>query len=749
MTIPAPRPLRAIDGAYLFLAIGVVVVVILARGAPRVEWDPVVLVALACIPVLVRCSVVLEAGGRTILGNTSATILVGFELSDREWVLPACASVAFFSYFIWHGVERGIRFGSLDVFASVVSAAAASVVDFGINPIDQAVVATGTYFTVLAVLDWIAYRGPSYLPTPLTIHPADTLILASTSVAVVALFTYIVALWPDGSPVRTSLTVVLTLMFFAVGQLLVARHQAARHGLEALQDAATSMPWPADDIPDLLLRYTSAALGAEHVAVVPEPIGHGVCVPLNGGSFLVAERVRGGLPFGQGDIQLAASFAEMAMASQKYADQENLLRREATTDHLTGLAVYPHFHRILTSRVDARLPDQRVVVFFADLDGFKTLNTELGHLEADTVLETIGARLLEKLPPTVTSARFGGDEFVFLADGLQRGPDVQRMLAQIYSIITDPIAVGERIVRVAPSLGVAVSNDPEEDPDEIVRRAETHMRERKVAGRRAPDVHDAKGVLERMIDDDRVKVAYQPIIDTHTGGLVGLEALLRTSDGTFGRLSPLLVVDSATRTHMLDRLTEAVVRQAVEVGRAAAAAAGIKLTLSFNLEFDQIRDHSDLISVLTGLAVDQDDVKLMVELSERVFQSWTPGHTSVADKLRSAGIGVAIDDFGAGFSTYALLNSHPWDWVKIDRSLLAEKTDDDRILLTHVADLLRALGRTVVAEGVETPEQMQRVADLGLDYTQGHWISQPLDEDDLMILVRSYRPVPFFDLPTD
>lgn len=738
----SPDATQFTPAAFLIIVAAVLLMAVAGfqHGGPLPATTLMVGIGLASVPLLVRFSIILEGRDDVLPVSAACSILFGLQITGTNHVGVAWSVVVWLSVIVALGRATGVVQGANEVVAGLVAVHMAGLAGdnvFDLGPVVQVLVMALVHGGVLGVchhaLGTSLRRRPLYLQTP----RADLVAVLLGSIATNSIFSFVVISGEQGLDRPVAPIAVYVLLIFVGGQAMLSRRQLLLRGIRTLENAATAMPWPPEEIDDLLRHYASVALRAPVVSIETTAGSTGLRVPLRDGKTLVAHRARGDLPFIPADHRLTLSLVEMSQASRRYAAQEAMLRQEATTDDLTGMRTYASFRKNLVTRVAGRRPGEKLLVVFADLDKFKMLNTTIGHLNADLVLKEIGERLRTRLPAGMSSARFGGDEFVFLTDQVAGSYAIRQVLAKIYDVMTEPVVIDDQIIRVTPSFGAALSSDTTESADDIVQRAELNMRRSKQSERAAPQMQGARKSLVEILEQDQVGVAYQPIIDSQSGALTAIEALLRTEDQIFGALAPPLVVDTASRNQLLDRLTLAVARQALEVGERATAALGHPLTVSLNVQFEQLGVDGSLLPGLRQLTAEHPGVQIMLEVSERTFRPATMVHQEGADVLRSMGIGLAIDDFGAGFATYSLLMAGTWDWVKLDRSLLDPHDPKARRLLTHVSNLMSDLDKTTVMEGIESGEHMDLVARLGFTYAQGHWISAPLDGDGMVGFARS------------
>lgn len=516
--------------------------------------------------------------------------------------------------------------------------------------------------------------------------------------------------------------------------------------IDVLSEAAIAMPWPEAEIEqrlrDWALRAVPSDIAIDYVPAPPPDL----CVPFGDKRYLVARRAFGATPFTDQDLRLLNALTTMAATSVQHAHREARLRRQALTDDLTGLWNHGFFHELFETANRSRESSEHIGVLFLDVDRFKQLNEHLGHLDADDVLREIAQRLSAALPSNSIVARMGGDEFAVVVRDVRDPEQLARVVDGIHGAVRAPMPVRKRLLTIEVSVGSAYSQSPDDDPDVLLRSAERAMRRNKRARPTATPLrwYDERTMLREMLDQQLVEVAYQPIVGATDRTIRGVEALVRGRHLEFGPVSPLMLVGSASRLRLLDELTEIVIQQAIETAAMISDQAEREIELSVNIEFEQLRRDSRLLESLPD-RLQNTGVHLVLEVSERQVGNFSSAHELVAGELRDAGIELAIDDFGAGFSTFTLLNSWTWHWVKIDQSLVSggpalsgHDTKQQRKLLGHVAHMLGDLELISVAEGVETQEQLDVVRSLGVDLTQGVYLAPPQSSEELLARINAH-----------
>jgi diguanylate cyclase (GGDEF)-like protein len=717
-------------GLLALIAIGVSLWAWHEHAAPH--WQPVSVLALCAIPVLTRFSIPVSRDvDGSVLGLTPA-VLFSSPFNDLTHIFPIWAVLVVVSCIGFKGgVRRGLPRATDDVVAGWVLVSVAPHIDLGLRPFDRTFVALLSFVVVVGAVYWIRQRLQGDQSPRSSLDPrATTYALAGLYFASV----FIASLrrtYTEPSPTTTAEAAVLGLLLIVAALVGYSACQNLVRGVTVLQEAAASLPWPADDNDRLALRFARMVVPGAVAEILPEPGGVGtISAPVDAVRSVVLSRKPGDHAFTRPDARLLEAVAAMASVSRSVDLREAGLRLRSITDAMTGLWNYPMFVELAEQAVREREPGEVIALLFLDLDKFKQLNEELGHFDADQVLCEIAARLQEAAPPTAAVARFAGDEFALLLRGIERD-SLAGEVSALVGAITAPIAVAGRLLTVHVSVGVGVSETSDDSVEEVMRVAEENMREAKLAGRAASASRDERDLVATMLDEGTTSVAFQPILDARTGALWGCEALLRATDPELGDVSPLTLVSSAARQLALDELTARIGVEALDAMDSLGRRVDTPLHLTVNLEFEQFRVDNPVFERLSR-ALGERGVQLVLELSERSYGRWTGQHDLLAERLKERGMGLAIDDFGAGYATFGLLNKWGWDVVKIDKSLITADDEQSRLLFTNVVRTLRELKLTTVAEGIETPEQLLAARRAGVTLIQGHLVSEPVCMDELL-----------------
>jgi diguanylate cyclase (GGDEF)-like protein/PAS domain S-box-containing protein len=415
---------------------------------------------------------------------------------------------------------------------------------------------------------------------------------------------------------------------------------------------------------------------------------------------------------------------------------------EAAHDVMTGLSNRATFtERVTTALARGAGP---VAVLFVDLDHFKIVNDGLGHAAGDELLISVAQRLRTVIRPGDVVARFGGDEFVVLCEQVTGHEGASQLAHRLMAALAEPLTIGGDEIFVTASVGIALS-DVVDTAESLLRQADAAMYQAKNDGRsRAvvfqPEYHGSAAALlktgndlHRALERDELAVHYQPIVDLHAGRVVGFEALVRWDHPERGLLMPGDFLGLAEESGLIVPIgtwvLETACHQTVRWQQSCSAAVGAApLTVNVNLAARQVADPSLAKTVArvladTGLAPGA----LCLELTENTLMYDTASTIEVLHALRGQGVHLSIDDFGTGYSSLSYLKRFPVETLKIDRSFIAGLGSDleDSSIVHTVVTLAHSLNVAAVAEGVETPVQLDILRTLGCDYAQGYLFGRP------------------------
>ncbi|MGP4014631.1 sensor domain-containing protein [Saccharopolyspora sp. 5N708] len=412
------------------------------------------------------------------------------------------------------------------------------------------------------------------------------------------------------------------------------------------------------------------------------------------------------------------------------------LEYEATHDPLTGLA-----NRTLVLRHLGRSRTQPMAVLFLDLDNFKLINDSLGHGAGDDVLRTIGERLVRATRDADLVGRLGGDEFVVVAR-CETGHDALGEFSErLLGALTEPIHVQGRQLHVNGSIGVVVAEPADaRSGQELLRDADVAMYRAKTRGggryaffgvelRERVQRHMVlEQDLRHAVQRNQLWVAYQPVVDLRTDRMVAVEGLLRWTHPVHGTVSPGEFIPLAEQSELINTIGAHMLRTATGQLAAERQRHGSELHLNANLSPRQLEDPRLQSIVQQALAVSGLPAHaLCLEVTENAIMQDPLAAARVLAALRELGVYLAIDDFGTGNSSLAQLRRLPMDVLKIDRSFVTDLADSEEleVIVTSIVGMAHAIGVDVVAEGVETQQQLDLLRRLGCDKGQGYYLGKP------------------------
>jgi diguanylate cyclase (GGDEF)-like protein/PAS domain S-box-containing protein len=386
-----------------------------------------------------------------------------------------------------------------------------------------------------------------------------------------------------------------------------------------------------------------------------------------------------------------------------------------------------------------------LAVLFVDLDRFKPINDTFGHAVGDHLLVELSRRLSATVRPPDTVARVGGDEFVVLCTDVAEETAAEAVAARVIEALGEPYVFGDHELVLSASVGISTSSDPEADPHELLHRAEAAMYEAKEAGgARFARLGDAVGLdtldrfemeveLRRGIDRGQLRLRYQPIVWLPGGAVAGIEALVRFHHPAKGLLTPDRFLPIAEESGLIVPLGEWTI---VEACRRVAAlrSVGEDLHIAVNLSSRQLEDPRLVEAVRGAIEVSgADPARLVFEITETSYMRADRSVAHAIEQLIDLGAQFAVDDFGTGYSSLVYLKRFPLSVLKIDRSFVAGlgTNADDTAIVNGVVQLAHNLGLHTIAEGVETEQQRDLLADMGCEFAQGYLFARPLDEDQL------------------
>jgi diguanylate cyclase (GGDEF)-like protein len=384
---------------------------------------------------------------------------------------------------------------------------------------------------------------------------------------------------------------------------------------------------------------------------------------------------------------------------------------------------------------------KKVAVLFLDLDGFKHINDSLGHPIGDKLLQSIAKRLVHCVRGSDTVSRQGGDEFVVLLSELAQPEDAAITARRLLQAVAEAHSIDQHDLHVTTCIGVSIYPDDGFDAETLIKNADTAMYQAKENGRqsyqffkpamnvRAVERQSIEENLRRALERNEFALHYQPKISLRTGAITGAEALIRWTHPIRGPVSPAQFIPVAEDCGLILPIGQWVLREACKQARAWVDA-GLPLgSMAVNISAMEFRDDSFLESVFAILSeTGLDPRSLELELTESVLMKRAESAASVLKSLRARGVQLAVDDFGTGYSSLSYLRKFPIDALKIDQSFVRQITTapDETTIVTAVISMGRSLKLRVVAEGVETQEELAFLQAHQCDEAQGYFFSRPV-----------------------
>jgi diguanylate cyclase (GGDEF)-like protein len=449
--------------------------------------------------------------------------------------------------------------------------------------------------------------------------------------------------------------------------------------------------------------------------------------------------------------KLATQILTRDITERRRAEEQ--LLHDAFHDSLTKLPNRALFldHLKLAINHCRRRKGYLFAVLFIDLDRFKLINDSLGHMVGDELLITVARRIETCLRDGDTIARLGGDEFTILLDGIKDYGDAQRVAERVQEVLSEPFHLAGRDLFVTASVGIKYSGDGDEQPEDLLRDADTAMYCAKTLGKAQYQIFDAKmhtraltllqieSDLRRAVEREEFQVNYQPIVSLETGRISGFEALVRWHHPERGVILPSEFVSVAEETGLIMQIDRLVLRQAcLQMCKWQDVLPGTRrMKMSVNLSCKQFMQPTiveQIMEVLLETGLNPSSLKL--EITESVMMEGRDYTTRVLERLSAAGIELSLDDFGTGYSSLSYIHRFPVSTLKIDQSFIKRiGGDENGEIVRAVVTLARNLGMEVVAEGIENEVQLDQLRALNCEQGQGFYFSNPVDVESATALI--------------
>ncbi|WP_298818603.1 bifunctional diguanylate cyclase/phosphodiesterase [uncultured Roseibium sp.] len=435
---------------------------------------------------------------------------------------------------------------------------------------------------------------------------------------------------------------------------------------------------------------------------------------------------------------------------------KRLARSEANAVHtsrhdaLSGLPNRARFHALLSDILEESfLNGSNSAVVYIDLDHFKDINDTLGHSAGDKVIMAVARRLRHVVPESGIVARISGDEFAMVLKNCESEEWLEYILDQVHDEIGRPIMIGRREIFASMSMGAAIAPRDGNDPDELLRKADIALYDAKENGRsrrsffepsmeqQVQSKDEMSRELRLALKNDKLDLAYQPQSDTTAKRIVSVEALARWTreDGTV--VSPAQFIPVAEETGLINDLGIWVLNKAC-----AKAHDWPGIVVSVNVSPNQFKHPRFVEKVMAILAANNlPPQRLEIEVTETVFAGRNDSVLKALRRLKNLGVKVALDDFGSGYSSLSYLRRFPFDTLKIDRDFVSDMNGnaEAEAILVSIIQLGKALGMTIVAEGIETAQQIRFLQDHDCHRMQGYFISRPLSDVALSKFLEDFQ----------
>jgi diguanylate cyclase (GGDEF)-like protein len=454
------------------------------------------------------------------------------------------------------------------------------------------------------------------------------------------------------------------------------------------------------------------------------------------------------------DAGQVSGFVSIAFDITERRQMLDYVTHLASHDQLTGLAGRALLQDKTVQAVElARRYGTKVAVFVIDLDHFKRLNDSLGHASGDQLLIEAARRLSRSVRSTDVVARVGGDEFVVVMPDITSVEDVEQCAANLVARLAPEISIEEHLVQLTASVGVCIYPDFAADAKHLLKRADSAMYVAKENGRNQYQIFSEsmlqvtterltmEHALRHALANGELNMHYQPQISLTTGAVTGMEALLRWTHPKLGSIPPTQFIPLAEETGLIVPIGEWAFMTACCEGKALQDELGMDLTVSVNLSPRQFRQKNLVYVVENSLAKSGLSAeKLQIEITENMLMSNSEDILGKLQKMRELGVRISIDDFGTGFCSFTYLLQYQVDRLKIDQSFVKKAGTDANaaaVVRTIIA-MSHGLNIKVVAEGVETDEQLRFLLRRKCDEAQGNFIGRPVAQEEFCEAVRTY-----------
>ncbi len=436
----------------------------------------------------------------------------------------------------------------------------------------------------------------------------------------------------------------------------------------------------------------------------------------------------------------------------RHKKQEQEIAHQAFYDPLTNLPNRAMlFQQLQKMLLKAKQSKNKLALYFLDLDNFKQVNDTLGHEEGDLLLNNIAQRLQNTVRERDVVARFGGDEFVVVVNNIENSLPLATIMDNLLKQFKPVFKSNNRNFNITVSIGIAIYPENGENGSELLRNADTAMYRAKEEGRGGycyytksmnQDVlrrFKVEGQLHNALEKDELYLCYQPLINVNNQALIGVEALLRWENAELGLVGPAEFIPIAEQSGLIVPIGQFVISEALIWMNSCKSQLDDDFKLAINISPRQLPD-ADFVSFIEK-ALESNSIAgshVVLEITEGLFLNANVEIDTALRALKSIGIGLAMDDFGTGYSSLSYLRNYPFTSLKIDRGFIRGVPEyaEDKVLVESAIAMAHGLGLRVVAEGVETKEQLSFLKKLDCDIAQGYLFSKPLVEQEIGEFIR-------------
>jgi len=451
----------------------------------------------------------------------------------------------------------------------------------------------------------------------------------------------------------------------------------------------------------------------------------------------------------QTNIQLQQEIVERKTVEKELIIHKEHLVRLAHYDNLTSLPNRVFFNEMLNKTLNnARRHKKTLAILFIDLDRFKNINDALGHRMGDLVLKEIAHRCSSVLRAGDVLARLGGDEFILLVNDISHAKYASPVAEKILQLCAEPIKIETHEFFITTSIGICIFPGDGDSLEDLLKNADMAMYKAKRAGggiyqyytkEMNLEAHEhikLEGALRKAINNNEFILYYQPKLNLADGTMMGVEALIRWESPELGMVSPMKFIPLAEETGLIMQIGEWALKEACRANKSWQEQGFKPISTAVNLSPKQFR-HQDIAQLVKTILNETrlDPEYLELEITETAVMDNVDTAIQRLNDISNMGVKITIDDFGTGYTSISYLKQFPVSVLKIDQSFIkgVPGNQDDVAITTAVIALAHSLNMKVVAEGVETPEQMQYLADHDCDMVQGYYLSRPLPETKILL----------------